>query len=272
MKKMKKTLAILLALACVLAVFAGCSSTSSSSSSTSSSSSSSSGSGSSGASDSSGSSSQSEVSSSINHSMVTTDTTQSDTSLSITYPEASKMDDETVQTAVNQLLKDTAMAAADRFDLTEAGASLTVENTLSYINGSCLSVIFEGEYAADSQEEPTSLYYALNLDLSTGEVLDLSALADPDELAASILAGEYTLSTASDDELYDGQKAYLEALTADELAALLKDANTFTDEGMPQASIAFDEENLIISLQVSHELGDHMELTVPMDIPSQVTA
>lgn len=71
-----------------------------------------------------------------------------------------------------------------------------------------MSVIFEGEYTSDSQEEPTSLYYALNLDLSTGEVLDLSGLVDPDELAATILAGGYTLSTASDDELYDGQKTY----------------------------------------------------------------
>ena len=264
MKKTNKILAILLTLACALAVFAGCSANSSSSSS--------SGSADASGSDSSGSSSQSEAVSSINHSMVTTDTTQSDTGLSVTYPEASKMDDETVQTAVNQLLKDTALAAADRFDLTEAGASLAVENTLSYINGSCMSVIFEGEYTSDSQEKPTSLYYALNLDLSTGEVLDLSGLVDPDELAASILAGGYTLSTASDDELYDGQKTYLESLTAEELSALLKDANTFTDGGMPQASIAFDEDNLIISLQVSQELGGHMELTVPMDIPSQVTA
>ena len=245
MKNTKKVLAIVLAIACVTAAFAGCSSTSSTSGSSGSSSSSSGSdvSDSSSASDSSSdSSSQSEVTSSINHSMVTTDTTQSDTTQSITYPELSRMDDETVQTAANQLLADTALAASDWFDLTEDGASLAVENTLSYINGSCLSVIFEGTYTSDSQEEPTSLYFALNLDLATGEVLDLASVVDMDELAASILAGDYTLSTSSDDELYDSQKEYLESLTAEELSALLKGANTFTEEGMPQASIAFDEE------------------------------
>ena len=146
----------------------------------------------------------------------------------VSYPQISGMENEDIQSKINDSLK---KLESERYDLMNLQTERYVTSTkVNYFDNEILSLIHNAEfYFEETEDDPASSSTTVNINLKTGEELELQEVADIDKLAEKIYNNEgITIldgyeNTSLEDILYEKHiedtesvKRYLNSFTLDE--------------------------------------------------------
>ncbi len=173
------------------------------------------------------------------------------TSVKIHYPQINGLKDVDIQTKINTNLKDGALKDfASHWNM--EGLTLEIDYDLANMSGYYISVKFHG--TGESGSYPTNLGYAININLSTGNIISLEEIMDVDGLLSILNSGKFNLEVKDD--------FILEEYTYQELAERYKDLAMSELELPRYNTFYFTTEMLGIYIYFPHVLGDYRILEI----------
>ena len=185
--------------------------------------------------------------------------TYTDRSISINYPQISKMNDAEKQRQLNQILKADALSVLKDYSASDL-EQLTVK--LDYVIGrqssGLLSVQFTGSRFLKGTPYPTALFQSINLEMRAGRKL---------RLQDSIQVNERFVETMKKGRMHAAENVTFEKLRLDsgKLLKIFGQADfTVSSENPERAFSYFTKDGMGISFSVIHALGDHVEFELPM--------
>lgn len=156
------------------------------------------------------------------------------------YPQISGMSDESVQTKINDKLK---LLESERYELMQAETErYTASSEVNYSDESTLSLVHTAEFYYEEADDPAGSGTIINLNMETGEEIELTDIADTSALAEKIYNNDGVT-------IVDGyENAKLEDYMTSRHIESVDDVKADIERG----SFLFDEnKNIILSLSTS---------------------
>lgn len=167
----------------------------------------------------------------------------------ISYPQIDGLKDASVQSKVNDLLKEAVMSYYDNLMDPEVDldiSTLEISYEIIFSGNSLLSVEFFGwDYYAGAAH-PNNIYFTKNINMKTGELISLKDLFYVDELLISgiLKNGKYVAPLDPEDA------EFVEMVHNDMLVHL-------SEYGLSENEFTLTKDSLSISIYVSHAIGDY---------------
>lgn len=188
----------------------------------------------------------------------------------INYPQLQNSDNSKKLNTINKDLEDEALSILNTY--IEEGANIDkltidVNYDIKLKNDKYLSIVYTGYSNLEGTAYPLSVFYTTNIDLEKGNSIRLSDYADIRDILNKLKDSNNVKVLTEDKKLSDVQKNTLLNLESSELNNMLQSADFYRANGKIQipkeGTYTFmDEDNIIISIQISHVLGDHAEFLI----------
>ncbi|KNY27928.1 hypothetical protein [Pseudobacteroides cellulosolvens] len=177
--------------------------------------------------------------------------------INITYPQIKKLEDESRQNSINDLLRKEAFTVLDLFRYQD-DITIKINYKITRKSNYILSVTYDG-YARPRRTYPSRLFYTVNIDINSGRKIELKdyinidksfinkfrnyEVREPEMNQASASAFDYILKSYSDEDL-------------------IRCFNT-ADSSYAKSPFAFSyltNDSLGISMEAPHVAGGHIEI------------
>lgn len=188
----------------------------------------------------------------------------------INYPQLQISANSKKLNTINKDLEDEALSILNTY--IEEGANIDkltidVNYDIKLKNDKYLSIVYTGYSNLEGTAYPLSVFYTTNIDLEKGNSIRLSDYADIRDVLNKLKDSNNVKVLTEDKKLSDVQKNTLLNLESSELNNMLQSADFYRANGKIQIPkegtyTYMDEDNIIISLQISHVLGDHAEFLI----------
>lgn len=161
---------------------------------------------------------------------------------------------------INADAKAQAQRILAQYDPAKVRMSVTCQG-MSLMGGEVLSLRFSGTVEGEELAHPTKVYYTTNYSLETGERLAMSDMCDLN-VVAGVLAGQagtvtFERAEGENDAYYQAQAAYLQDLGQRTITSMLRSADIWKAEGVPQAySYWKGDGTCVISVELPYALGE----------------
>ena len=182
--------------------------------------------------------------------------THADKKVKINYPQLAGMDDKDKMATINKLIKDDALAIKSPF--VEELKDLEMESnfTVEYNGSNILSVKYSIFANVKNAAHPVDMIHTANIDTALLKILKLKDAVTIDEsLVEKFMKGRYAPR---------GEDLDLES------AGALKDVTAGFDKKEllngfknPSEAFYFTKDSLVLSAEVAHAVGDHIEFAIP---------
>ena len=175
--------------------------------------------------------------------------------IKINYPQISGMNDAAKMSKVNTLIKEHALAIKSPFSEELKEVEMEGNYTIEYNGSNILSVKYSVFANVKNAAHPVDVISAANIDLKALKPLKLSDVVTVDEnLVELFLKGKYIPRGEDLDlESAGALKDIIASFDKNELLTWFKD---------PAVAFYFTQDSLIISAEVIHAAGDHVEFAV----------
>jgi len=188
----------------------------------------------------------------------------------IIYPQISSLSDQVKQKAINKLLEEEALDILKGYlqdDPKLKNVTLKMNYEVKLKNNKYISVAYSGYGNVKGTAHPLSLFYTTNIDVEEGKGIRLSDYADITKVLTKLKNLKTVKVVAKEEELAEAQKSALMEMNDDQLLKILKDTDFYVENGkikIPENGgfSYMEENNIIVSLPVSHAIGDHAEFSV----------
>jgi hypothetical protein len=189
--------------------------------------------------------------------------TYNDGDIQISYPSLSRHKDTDIENIVNDILLNEVLSYVQPVDEISEGQYYNLTYEIMFYNEKILSVVYKGSYYTDDSVYPIDVMFSTNVDLENAKKLKFEDL-DIDnkklyEEFISILKQDY------DDEMV--QYAYEYILQNYDEDSIMNGFNE-ADETYGLGRYIFTyitNDNLIVSWEVPHVIGDHVEIEIPLE-------
>ena len=172
---------------------------------------------------------------------------------------------------INKDLEDGALSilsmyAKDDPNLSELTMEINYEVKLK--NNKYISIVYSGYSNVKGAAYSPSIFYTTNINLENGTIIKLVDYANVDNIVKKLKDLSNVKVLSDEKELKEAQKVTLMNIDDAELLSTLKDSDFHMENGklaLPEkgAYSYMDGDNVVISLQLNHALGDHGEFSVP---------
>lgn len=197
--------------------------------------------------------------------------TYSKNNVKITYPQIKDFSDTSKLNLINKDLEDGALSilnmyAKDDPNLSELTMEINYEVKLK--NNKYISIVYSGYSSVKGAAYSPSIFYTTNIDLENGTIIKLLDYAKVDNIAKKLKDQNDVKVLSNEKELKEAQMSALMNMDNAELLSTLNDSDFHMENGklaLPEkgAYSYMDGDNIVISLQLNHALGDHGEFSVP---------
>lgn len=178
--------------------------------------------------------------------------------------------------AVNEKMEDAATQISDKitsaiFSLKDEISkgktvyNLNVFDAVTQNDNKYFSTMYEIEYLSDKDVEEEKYCFGLAFDSTTGELLGIESVMDPDVLVALIMDEQASKISEKEVELTAKKRNYLN----DQGSEKLKQRLTYPDgvvslEGLLDASFYLDGSKLVVVFAAPQDIGGVVEVSVPL--------
>lgn len=190
-----------------------------------------------------------------------------DKNVKIYYPQIIGLGDESKEKAINELIKEGALAYVTNGVDDKLTAEIGCE--ISLINKDFLSIKYSGVENYAGTVHPNNVFYTTNMDIKNSKILKLDDIALINEnLVDAFKKGKYVPYGITDDKKGDKEHEvaiieYVNNLYDKDLLESLKKADYKGEMGdLPLTSIYLTKDSLGISINVPHVMGDHVEYEI----------
>ncbi|OPJ56102.1 PdaC/SigV domain-containing protein [Clostridium chromiireducens] len=188
----------------------------------------------------------------------------------ITYPQISGLSDETKLKAINKLLEEEALDILSGYlqdDPKLKNLTLDINYEVKLKNNKYFSVAYSGYGNVKGTAHPLSLFYTTNINVENARGMRLVDYADVMNILKKLKDTTTVKVVSSEEEVAEAQKNALVEMNDGELLSILKDSDFRVENGkiiIPEKGgySYMEENNIVISLPVSHAIGDHAEFLV----------
>lgn len=197
--------------------------------------------------------------------------TYSKNNVKIIYPQIKDFSDTSKLNLINKDLEDGALSilsmyAKDDPNLSELTMEINYEVKLK--NNKYISIVYSGYSNVKGAAYSPSIFYTTNINLENGTIIKLVDYANVDNIVKKLKDLSNVKVLSDEKELKEAQKVTLMNIDDAELLSTLKDSDFHMENGklaLPEkgAYSYMDGDNVVISLQLNHALGDHGEFSVP---------
>lgn len=183
-------------------------------------------------------------------------------SVVVQYPQIQSMEDEQMQASINEMIMNGALIRFfETMNFLEEGQDYEAEGTyeVKFAGNNLLSIAFDTYHFVSDTAHPYSLIYTMNIDLVTGEFLELRDLVPQMDASFATLLREATYVGDLDAEYEDQirQEAFGYFETDEDLLVVLTDNG---DQNNVYAYVTGDA--LGITMPVPYVMGDHVEFEI----------
>lgn len=204
----------------------------------------------------SGSGASSVQGSSSSRKVYTKQNTYTSGNVTILYPSVQNLDDTTRTAAVDELLKNNALAILDACKIDPAKDTLDIKCQVLSADRNRITVTYTGTLSRSGDSEPTHIFYSNTVDVDHCDNLTFSKFADPYTMAGYVLSGDCQFPFASDSVRADLMKAKNQK-TIEEYTRMFANADFPVKETFPESFSYEHEGNIYFSIPVSRTLGDY---------------
>ncbi|AGX44301.1 PdaC/SigV domain-containing protein [Clostridium saccharobutylicum] len=188
----------------------------------------------------------------------------------INYPQLQNSDNSKKLNTINKDLEDEALNILNTY--IQEGANIDkltidVNYDIKLKNDKYMSIVYTGYSNLEGTAYPLSVFYTTNVDLEKGNSIRLSDYADIRDVLNKLKDSNNVKVLTQDKKLSDVQKNTLLTLESSELNNMLQSADFYRANGKIQPPkegtyTYMDKDNIIVSIQINHVLGDHAEFLI----------
>lgn len=177
----------------------------------------------------------------------------------IVYPQIKNLGQEWIQEKWNRLMKENEARAVESWMEDGNQGTYEVSCQVKTMTADTLSILMVGRICEEEAAHPYSFKYTYNIDLNTGESIQLKDHVDVETLAENLFAGTgYYVEEGVLSYFLERLEAIYE--TPDSLAKSLEGYD-FSEEGnVPYGYSYLEDGKVWICMEVPHALGDYMEI------------
>lgn len=188
----------------------------------------------------------------------------------ITYPQIKDFSDISKLNLINKDLEEGALSILSMYDKDDPNLSeLTMEINyeVKLKNNKYISIVYSGYSNVNGVAYSPSIFYTTNIDLKNGTIIKLVDYANVDNIVKKLKDQNSVKVLSGEKELKEAQMSALINMDNTELLSTLKDSDFHMENGKLALSEKgaysyMDGDNVVISLQLNHALGDHGEFSV----------
>ena len=188
----------------------------------------------------------------------------------ITYPQIKDFSDISKLNLINKDLEEGALSILSMYDKDDPNLSeLTMEinHEVKLKNNKYISIVYSGYSNVKGAAYSPSVFYTTNIDLKNGTIIKLVDYANVDNIVKKLKDKNDVKVLSNETEFKEAQMSAIINMDNAELLTILKDSDFHMENGklaLPEkgAYSYMDGDNVVISLQLNHALGDHGEFSV----------
>jgi hypothetical protein len=180
----------------------------------------------------------------------------------IQYPQLSNMENKTKEKQINDVLKNEVILFSEQYD--DQDASLEMDYQIMTETEGLLSIVYTGYYIVKGGMYPTHFLFTTNIEIETGEKKRLVDYVPIDEEFVERFSHAPDIDSENphspNEEKAVAVKEFLSAMSLSELMTGFEQGDIALAKDNPYGIYSyFQEDFLVISIQVPHVLGDHAE-------------
>ncbi|WP_081098883.1 DUF4163 domain-containing protein [Clostridium beijerinckii] len=188
----------------------------------------------------------------------------------INYPQIKNYADAVKLDSINKDLKNAALSIVNIYvenNTNINNINMEVNYEVKTKNNKYISIAFNGLVNIKGTAYPTSIFYAVNIDLEKGSIVGLSDYANVQGVLEKLKKLDDVKMLSEDDKLIEAQKSVIKNISDDELLNILKDADFHEKDGVieipKKGAYSYMEDNkIVISIPMIHAIGDHAEFII----------
>lgn len=199
-----------------------------------------------------------EVSTSENDNYDIVKATYADKDININYPQISNLSDSDKQERINKLIKTQALEVLEDYKDGISNLKFSMDFEIMYKGADLLSIQYLGLSATKGAAFPINEFNTTNIDLAKEQLLTLTDVVTVnDSFIEKFNSGKY--------------KAYGSDLNLESEGALSDALTNFDDNDLIESlkqqtsKFYFAKDSLVVSAEVAHVMGDHMEMEIKYD-------
>ncbi|WP_428908087.1 hypothetical protein [Niallia sp. Krafla_26] len=184
----------------------------------------------------------------------------------IHYPQLTQMEDKLKEQQINELLEKEILEYVAQYE--DVDATLTMDYEVMLNTPYTLSIRYTGDYYFKGGMYPSYLLFTTNLDLPNGEKLRLDDFVQVnEEFIKKFKSVPYMdRENPPNEELTNAVKDYVESMNPSVLKQAFDQADLPNLNDNQHGIFTFIQDDaLIISIQVPHVIGDHVEFKMELD-------
>lgn len=191
-------------------------------------------------------------------------------SVKINYPQIKNLTDSKKLNLINKELEEEALCILDSYlkdDTNLNQLTMDINYEVKLKNDKYISVVYTGYSNSKESAYPLSVFYTTNIDMEKGSSIRLSDYANITDILNKLKDSNNVTVLLDNKEVAEIQKVTLSNIDDTELRSMLEDADFYKVNGKvehpKQGSYSYmDDDNIVVSLEVIHAMGDHAEFEV----------
>ena len=185
-----------------------------------------------------------------------------DHTIRIYYPQIVHLTDETLQTKINEVLKNNAMRYVEGFDATEPKNRLQADYVITWTGGKLLSIQYIGYINLAASAYPNSFAYTTNINMLTGAEVSLSDMIKFDNSLQKLIMDKGTLKH----QYFTEERDLMNDSTFEETDVIAEIENYLFQGDTPieisQVDSYYTEDSLGLIFETIHAVGDYIQLEI----------
>jgi len=181
-----------------------------------------------------------------------------DNNIIINYPQISNLNDNEKQIRINEMIKSQALEVLENYKDGISDLNLEMDYEIKYQGEDILSIQYIGLSAMKGAAYPINEFNTANIDLENEQLLKLiDVVTINDKFIEKFNAGKYVAYSNSLN--LESEGALIDALHNFDNNSLIESLNKKTTK------FYFTKDSLVVSIELPHVLGDHLEMEIKYD-------
>lgn len=182
-----------------------------------------------------------------------------DKSSKISYPQISNLSNINKQKIINQIIKNDVLKVQNTYKSIGQEFSLEINYSIKLNKPNVLSIRYFGYGNVKGSAHPSNLLFTTNININNASRIKLTDLVYANlTLAKKLRTAKYVGPYKINSELKSAINNYLGQLTNNDLIRMFKTA----DSAQAEAYSYLTNDSLVISIPISHVLGDYAEFEI----------
>lgn len=170
--------------------------------------------------------------------------------IELKYPQVNNFNNLTLQKQINELIKKKSLEPLKSYINNNENFTITLGYNIHFNNKNLFSITYKGLFSSKNTAYPTNLFQTITIDMLHGKVLTLKDIIDVNQSFLKVLKMKgIIVNTSLPKELIKAQKIELQDYTINDLA----NSKLF---------FYLTNNSIVISIQVPHAIGDHLEVEI----------